>query len=963
MLFPRFCISKDDTIVRKKLFLIERQLSRKSTGLKKPLEELISSIDGSWLKELEAAVEEINAEETDENKEQLEQKKEFSSVSAALGGGKLTGYSYSQTGLDLTETIPDYVPKFFLRSTSIDMKELETGDASMDNSFSASQHSFYGMQNYERYKDMFQKEKKTKDYEMTGMAFDLSIGGHTLSVINNTRPPEKKKKVFFGGGSEGPYPLNVTSILPGSEKVYLDGTLLHNGGGYTINYSKGEITFSAPITRNNRVVVEYEVTTSGGAAPGKTTGFRLQTSGFREKPEQQNNVKKEREGDEKPDNQGRDNKLFSVKSYGLTYLADQTITYRPKQNGEVYEDYFYQTLSGIDGKFLIGGRTSVGFEYARSTGDKQRELGAFATQTFTIADTQSADLDPKGPYYLDETKLPIIEGSEEVRINGFPLEREKDYTLDYQYGHLKMKKEDLNLTALDVIEVRYRYLTEQDRINSGENVRSDSAYLLSVENEFGKLKHSYATTRYGKDFLRMGGGTTNQLRDEKHSFSYSPSERWSFKLDKAFIQNLDDRATDLRTTSRRDGFSVDYKGKAFNFYFSNDVSERYDSLEVRQVDDEKRDRNLSLQYSFNEAYSMSFKARRNRTENLRQGNVSYQGDMENVVTLNAKPWKTLQTDFSFTRGRTENNSASRSQNSSKKSDSYKLKYAPNPAVSVTYDLSTNNFGNTFAAVETSATDTFATGAFATSTQQGQSNGERNEKISFAWNPSKKFNFSTQNNRRRDIYAAGTTTTNQTNYDLRSVLSEKLDFQASLNLMRSARPTQGQKTDLTNITMNHKPGWLPEMVLGIGREGMRSDMESSFDGNETLTRVRTSGMKYSISAEPFWAGKKLKIERRDKTTRNHTNDTLTHDRETGHTSSLEVPFLGESSLLFDLAVANKRGSRPTRQESLGLTLNGKITALFDLSFSFKTADYTDHRSPEANTHDVQMNVVLRGSREW
>ena len=77
-----------------------------------------------------------------------------------------------------------------------------------------------------------------------------------------------RKALAVVDGNQGPYQLSGAEgersivALSGSERVYADGLLLERGSDadYTISYATAEITFMPryPVTRNSRIVVEFE---------------------------------------------------------------------------------------------------------------------------------------------------------------------------------------------------------------------------------------------------------------------------------------------------------------------------------------------------------------------------------------------------------------------------------------------------------------------------------------------------------------------------------------------------------------------------------------------------------------------------------------------------------------------------------------------------------------------------------
>lgn len=103
-------------------------------------------------------------------------------------------------------------------------------------------------------------------------SFPLKISG----IYSETRATARTS-VIYGNDSGGPYYLNASQILDGSERVRVDGREMVRGRDYEIDYYSGLLTFKEGIIipRTSTILVSFE--SEGYNEPsGKLTGWRVE---------------------------------------------------------------------------------------------------------------------------------------------------------------------------------------------------------------------------------------------------------------------------------------------------------------------------------------------------------------------------------------------------------------------------------------------------------------------------------------------------------------------------------------------------------------------------------------------------------------------------------------------------------------------------------------------------------------
>lgn len=120
-------------------------------------------------------------------------------------------------------------------------------------------------------------------------------GGRVVGSASSTEGRFRSQDLVALEGVQGPYRLEGQTgetfviVVPGSERVYLDGRRLTRGegGDYVVDYATGEVTFTPNhlITAERRITVDFEYTAGGFTrtllATGAEAGFWPSTAGPR----------------------------------------------------------------------------------------------------------------------------------------------------------------------------------------------------------------------------------------------------------------------------------------------------------------------------------------------------------------------------------------------------------------------------------------------------------------------------------------------------------------------------------------------------------------------------------------------------------------------------------------------------------------------------------------------------------
>lgn len=868
------------------------------------------------------------------------------SINAGIEGGELTSYPLNVSGLDLSEALQGYNLKIIIRETSLEL-DSKGSDENTANKFKSALPSFYEMNSYQQFQD-YVPENAGKNYTITGMNLGMNMGGWNMTFVNQTQTPDRKNKTFYGLNTQGPYELSVSNILRGSEKIYIEGRLLARDTDYDINYTKGEITFTAAVSSAEQIVVEYEIPPSG-SDPGIFTGFRFEKETAEQKEKREKSIPKPTQ--EQLDGLGipipvkfsvtadtngkKAGKQRKVESIGFSLLRSKVIAYDTGGTG-YSASAFDDTNMGMDMKLNLG-KNAVGLEFARSRGDKRAKIGHYATARFTIADSTASDHNTRGPYVLDSTKLPVAEQSETVRLNGNVLERDKDYTIDLEAGRITFINNNLNLTSLDQIEVEYRYVTEEDLKNYGETDTTGSAWLLSLDSNYGKMRHTLKIKNYGKDFMLAGNQQSDTLSDFAQQIEYSPIKSISLKFGRTGSNTLQDRENNLKNETTGNEWSIDWKRKAVSLSFKNTDGRERNNQESDAMNRTTSKQILNLDYAISKKIKFGLKRNTDDTDEVRSGSLLGNHDSQITYSLNLKPTKAVKLDLSQNQGaKTKRNNDQTSFNT-EKLRTLKLKYTPSSVFMLSLDYDGAEFHNS----------------------DDSNSGNRKTRTWFTYQPSQKWSLFVQ---KQNKYEDRAGLWEKSGLDIMQVgwnPFKSVETQISFTVIASDKPSTQLDVAQTSFAAVYAPA-SDTLKITLKKDESSTDVNSRTETVAVASCSKTHGVTYGITFAPFRKEMPFSIETRIEKTSDRENPSQDY-RKRAYKYGAEISFVSKSSIALGFETNKKTGAQHNRENIITATLKGNVSERMPLSFSYQIRNYTDNILSSASVSD--RNMLISGNSKW
>ena len=121
-------------------------------------------------------------------------------------------------------------------------------------------------------------ELVTFSRRLVGVQYERELGrGQRLSTVASITRALAKRGSFLGNGTTGPYYMNASQIIPGSEKLFLNGQPLISYEDYELDYILGTVRMKKSRILNREDTVEFSYEAQNfNTAPGILTGLRYE---------------------------------------------------------------------------------------------------------------------------------------------------------------------------------------------------------------------------------------------------------------------------------------------------------------------------------------------------------------------------------------------------------------------------------------------------------------------------------------------------------------------------------------------------------------------------------------------------------------------------------------------------------------------------------------------------------------
>ncbi len=840
-------------------------------------------------------------------KEQTQPMTDFPIVTASLKGGELTSYSYSGKGVDLKEAI-GFDLKLLAQSKELDAEKIGRSDEGMSNIFLSDLSSDYEKYKYSALRNYVKNPPPKTYYNLIGFSMNLTDNDYAFSVVNYIKPPKKKKRLLFGGNSKGPYYVNVTQLLPNTEKVSVGGNTLTRGTDYTLDLAKGELNFTNPVPFGTDILVEYDVSGNSGNQPGKFLGVRFAKEKLPQKDAQTDG--------------------FDISSFGFSFLRDQVTN-----NNQLVD----HSLIGMDAELQLTKNNILSFELARSLGDKTKELGDYAFKRFKISDTQSSTKDPKGPYYLDTDKLPMLEASVDVRVDNVLLQKDADYYIDTQDGRLVIKKKDINLTDASLIEVRYRYLPAS-ALSSPDAQVHGLAGIFSLKNTFNKLIHELSYRRTSTNFMQVGGVSNTTLSDFQDQLSFTPKENLSLSASFSDNKSLQDKNTGLLLHDNALSFNAQFsplKNWTGSVNYAKQTSQ--DNKTVKDTDSENK--NLSYQLDGSPVKNVKLTLRHNETKTSNKGsNVNTAQELsENTAQVSLQPVKILSLGLSLTEGEQKTLQNNQLIKNTKQAQGYKVRLAPNKQLSMDMAWDTTKFKN----------------------ESFPDQSTQKQVYRLMYFPSDKFSLNMNLQFKNDSFLGQKEKQNTGQYMISFSPNKSLSLQESFGTMKSSRTTSDLSSTQNTLNVTYTKSKLKNVSVSASHSLQTSKSVTFSTASSFLYESTSTTIGIGITANPIWKEHQAGIILTTTATKDKTNPSQ-DSKETSMKYIFGFPFVAKTSFKTEYTLTKRSGGQHVTQKDFKLTLSGNLMKGVTVSGAYSLMDYRYEENPYANRKTSLLTFLISGN---